>query len=50
MLTVNIRERDGGERRLVFGTEEVTIGRAKGSDILLPATTSQAPRTPGRQG
>ena len=36
MLTVNIRERDGGERRLVFGTEEVTIGRAKGSDILLP--------------
>ena len=36
MLTVNIRERDGGDRRLVFGTEEVTIGRAKGSDILLP--------------
>ncbi|MGB0590165.1 MAG: FHA domain-containing protein, partial [Myxococcota bacterium] len=36
MLTVNIRERDGGERRLVFGTEEVTVGRAKGSDILLP--------------
>jgi pilus assembly protein CpaF len=36
MLTVNIREKDGGERRLVFGTEEVTVGRAKGSDILLP--------------
>ena len=36
MLTVHIRERDGGERRLVFGTEEVPIGRAKGSDILLP--------------
>lgn len=36
MLTVTIREKDGEERRLMFEEEEVTIGRAKGSDIMLP--------------
>jgi pilus assembly protein CpaF len=36
MLTVTIREKDGDERRLMFQEEEVTIGRAKGSDIMLP--------------
>lgn len=36
MLTVTIREKDGEERRLMFQEEEVTVGRAKGSDIMLP--------------
>ncbi len=36
MLTLNIREKNGEERQLVFDKEEVTIGRASGSDIVLP--------------
>ncbi|MGM0577085.1 MAG: ATPase, T2SS/T4P/T4SS family [Myxococcota bacterium] len=36
MLNVTIRERDGDEGRQQFDKEEVTIGRAKGCDILLP--------------
>ena len=36
MLTVTIREKDGGERRLVFNQEEVTLGRSDGCDIVLP--------------
>lgn len=36
MLSVTIREKDGEERRLVFENREVTIGRAKGCEILLP--------------
>ena len=36
MLTLSIREKNGEERQLVFDKEEVTIGRASGSDIVLP--------------
>ncbi|MCA9513500.1 MAG: Flp pilus assembly complex ATPase component TadA [Myxococcales bacterium] len=36
MLTLSIREKNGEERQLSFDKEEVTIGRASGSDIVLP--------------
>jgi len=36
MLTLTIREKNGEERQLSFDKEEVTIGRASGSDIVLP--------------
>lgn len=36
MLTLSIREKNGEERQLSFDKEEVTIGRAGGSDIVLP--------------
>lgn len=36
MLTLAIREKDGQERQLTFDKTEVTIGRATGSDIVLP--------------
>ncbi|MFT7582419.1 MAG: pilus assembly protein CpaF [Myxococcota bacterium] len=36
MLTLTIREKNGEERQLLFEKEEVTIGRAGGSDIVLP--------------
>ena len=35
MLTLTIREKNGEERQLTFDKEEVTIGRASGSDIVL---------------
>ncbi len=36
MLALTIREKNGEERQLIFEKEEVTIGRATGSDIVLP--------------
>lgn len=36
MLALTIREKNGEERQLIFEKEEVTIGRAHGSDIVLP--------------
>ncbi|MCC6624782.1 MAG: Flp pilus assembly complex ATPase component TadA [Deltaproteobacteria bacterium] len=36
MLALTIREKNGEERQLIFDKEEVTIGRATGSDIVLP--------------
>ncbi len=36
MLALTIREKNGDERQLLFDKEEVTIGRANGSDIVLP--------------
>lgn len=36
MLALTIREKNGDERQLIFDKEEVTIGRATGSDIVLP--------------
>ena len=36
MLTVTLREKDGGERQQTFDQEEITLGRADGCDIVLP--------------
>jgi|GEM_PF-1271784 len=36
MLALTIREKNGDERQLIIDQEDVTIGRAAGSDIVLP--------------
>ncbi len=36
MLALTIREKNGEERQLIIDQEDVTIGRAAGSDIVLP--------------
>ncbi|HEX2685378.1 MAG TPA: FHA domain-containing protein, partial [Kofleriaceae bacterium] len=36
MFTINIQEKGGEQRRMVFNKPEVTIGRVQGNDIVLP--------------
>src|SRR6267154_2690158 len=36
MFTIIIQEKGGEQRRMVFNKPEVTIGRVKGNDIVLP--------------